>query len=263
MKGPVLIVDSRAQTSMRTNQALSQADFQVVAVASPQDAVAKCGKLDMRLAVIELDAFAPEVAATAAGLKHHWPNIGIVALASPKRGKTDTEMLAGARATGAHAFYVHPLAPADLARRLDELLRQGYGLPERRRTVLVVDDSETIGEIMRAFLKKNGFNIVVKPTWEEALNGWDTLGVDLVFTDIFMPGMGGVEGIRQVRATWAPVPIVAFSEGLDSRMPPDKALLAAQKTGADAILAKPLSEPRVMAAVRSAFSAFETARASA
>jgi DNA-binding NarL/FixJ family response regulator len=228
MKGPVVIIDSRAQTSMRMNQALSQADFQVVAVASPRDAVARYGTLDMRLAVIELDAFTPEIAATAAELKHHWPNIGIVALASPQRGKTDTEMLAGARAVAAHAFYVHPVAPSDLARRLDELLRQG-----------------------------------VKTTWEDALNGWDTLGVDLVVTDIFMPGMGGVEGIRQVRAAWAPVPIVAFSEGLDSRMPPDKALLAAQKTGADAILVKPLSEPRVMAAVRSAFSARETARASA
>jgi DNA-binding response OmpR family regulator len=262
MKGPVLIVDSRAEERLRTAQGLSQAGFQAVPVPTPQDALDKSAALEMRLAVIELDAFSPEVAADAGGFKARWPNIGIVALASAKRGKTDTEMLAGARAIGAHAFFVHPVAPADLARRLDELARQGYGAPERRRTALVVDDSETIGEILRAFLKKNGFNTVVKPTWEAALSGWDTLGVDLVFTDIFMPGMGGVEGIRHVRANWAPVPIVAFSEGLGGRMDPDQALLAAQKIGADAILSKPLSEPRVMAAVRSVFAPRNT-RASA
>jgi CheY-like chemotaxis protein len=263
MKGPVLVVDPRAQESLRTSQALSQAGFQAVPMPVPKDAAYKAAGLQPRLAVVELDALAPEIAASTACFKLQWPSIGIVALASAKRGKTDTEMLAGARVVGAHAFYVHPVGPADMVRRLDELLRQGYGLPERRRTVLVVDDSESVGEIMRALLKKNGFNTVVKPTWEAALSGWDTLGIDLVFSDIFMPGMGGVEGIRHVRANWAPVPIVAFSEGLGDRMAPDKALLAAQKIGADVILSKPLNEPRVMAAVRSALQINEATRASA
>lgn len=261
MKGPVLVVDPRAPESLRTTQALAQVGFEVVPVSALQDAVSQHGKRDMRLAVLELDAIAPAAVARAADLKRHWPYIGIVALASAKRGKTDTEMLAGARAAGAHAFYVHPVAPADLARRLDELLRQGYGQPERRRTALVVDDSETIGEMMRAYLKKAGVNAVVKPTWEAALSGWDTLGVDLVFTDIFMPGMGGVEGIREVRAHWAPVPIIAFSEGLGSRMAADKALSAAQKIGADAIMPKPLSEPRVLGVVNSVLSRPDSKRA--
>jgi CheY-like chemotaxis protein len=239
MKGPVLLVDARATESMQTSQALAQAGYEVVCAPTPHDAFAKYGNLDLRMAVIELDSLAPAVAAAAAKLKTRWPHLAVVALAKAQRGKTDTEMLAGARAVGAHAFFVHPVAPADLARRLDELARQGYGVPDRRRTVLVVDDSETVGEIMRAYLKKNGFNTVVKTTWEAALSGWDTLGIDLVFTDIFMPGMGGVEGIRHVRANWATVPIVAFSEGLGSRMEPDKALLAAQKIGADATLEKP------------------------
>lgn len=263
MKGPVLLVDARAAESLQTAQALAQAGYEAVCAPTPHDAFAKHGKLDLRFAVVELDSLAPAVAAATAKLKTRWPHLAVVALAKAQRGKTDTEMLAGARMVGAHAFFVHPVAPADLARRLDELARQGYGARERRRTALVVDDSETVGEIMRSYLKKNGINTVVKTTWEAALSGWDTLGVDLVFTDIFMPGMGGVEGIRHVRANWAALPIVAFSEGLGSRMEPDKALLAAEKIGADATLAKPLSEKRVMDVVRRVLPTPQPDRASA
>jgi len=253
MKCPVLLVDSRASERRRTAESLSQEDFHVVPVSAPQEALALRGAAAMRLAVVELDSFAPEISDDAAGFKARWPHIGMVDLASAARGKTDTEVLAAPRSIGAHAFYVHPLPPAELARRLSELTRQGYGLPERRRAALVVDDSETTGEIMRAFLEKNGFAAVVKPTWEAVLSGRDTLGVDLVFTDIFLPGMGGVEGIRHVRAKWAPVTIVAFSEGLDGRMESDRALLAARKIGADAILPKPFDEANVTAAIRGVF----------
>jgi DNA-binding response OmpR family regulator len=262
MKVPVLLLDARETESTQTSQALAAAGFAVVCAPTAQAALVNCGNADPRMAVIELDSLALEVGA-AAGLKVRWPHLAVVALAKAQRGKTDTEMLAGARTVGAHAFLVHPVAPADLARRLDELARQGYGLPGRRRTVLVVDDSETVGEMMRTFLKKNGFNAVVKTTWEAALSGWDTLGIDLVFTDIFMPGMGGVEGIRHARANWSPVPIVAFSEGLGGRMESDQALLAAQKIGADATLAKPLDEAKVMALVRQLLPAPELRHASA
>jgi DNA-binding response OmpR family regulator len=197
-----------------------------------------------KIAVIDVDGLDDAMIADMPELKAKWPHMGVVALAQPQRGKTDTEVLAGA-----HAFFVKPISNEELAKRLLDLLQKGCGT-KRKRMALIVDDSATIGEILKTYLRKHGYDAVVKPDWEAALSGWDTLGADIVVTDIFMPGMGGVEGIKHVRRNWGGVPVVAISGGLDTRMTPDDALLAAKKIGADAALSKPISEKQVVDALK-------------
>ena len=75
---------------------------------------------------------------------------------------------------------------------------------------------------------------------EEALLGFEHMPYDLVIADIFMTGMGGIEGIMRMRKARPEVKILATSAGY-SDMSPNAALEAAGKIGADAVLPKPFS----------------------
>ena len=75
---------------------------------------------------------------------------------------------------------------------------------------------------------------------EDALRDFDRIKFDLVVTDIFMAGMGGIEGIQRMREIRPDVKILATSAGY-SEMSPGAALKAAEKIGADAILPKPFA----------------------
>lgn len=75
-------------------------------------------------------------------------------------------------------------------------------LPDLR--ILVVDDSKVMRHIIKNHLRALGFTEV-----REASNGGEALGlleeepVDLIFSDWVMPGMHGIELLRQVRANEA------------------------------------------------------------
>ncbi len=79
-----------------------------------------------------------------------------------------------------------------------------------KTTVLVVDDDQTIAELMRDFLETEGYQV------ETALDGQDALRklkcgpVDCLLLDVMMPGMSGFELCRQIRET-SDVPILFLS----------------------------------------------------
>src|SRR3989304_1302801 len=78
------------------------------------------------------------------------------------------------------------------------------------RKVLVVDDDPVVGRSFTRVLSKKGYVVVTAENGREA---WDRIGreeYDLVFTDIKMPGMNGLEVAEQVKARrpWIPVVIV-------------------------------------------------------
>jgi CheY-like chemotaxis protein len=110
------------------------------------------------------------------------------------------------------------------------------------RTVLVVDDSDTIRRMLRWVLQPVGVRVL------EAANGALALGilerepVDLVVADLNMPVMDGIELTRSVRAlpALAEIPIVMLTT--ERR---DIDVQAALKAGANAYLTKP-SSPAVI-----------------
>lgn len=109
---------------------------------------------------------------------------------------------------------------------------------DSRSRILIVDDDTSILELSVRALRKSKFDIVMADRMEEALAGFGTDSYDLVITDIFMPGLGGIEGIRKMREAWPEVKILAISAGF-AEMSSASALDAARKIGADAVLPKP------------------------
>ena len=109
----------------------------------------------------------------------------------------------------------------------------------RRLHALIIDDSPTVISLTAQTLRDNGFRISTAESMEDAMANVDIAHVDLVVSDIFMPGMGGLEGIKIIKANWPEVKVLAMSAGLETRITPQRATNAAVRHGADAEIHKP------------------------
>ncbi len=121
-------------------------------------------------------------------------------------------------------------------------------MPSRRKIILVIDDSSTIRSLVADMLSKNGHQALEAETVEIVFEDMNRMNFDLAIIDIFMPGMGGIEGIARIKQNWPEIKIIAISAGYDS-MDKDKALKAATLQGADSVLAKPFTDEELMAMV--------------
>ncbi len=110
--------------------------------------------------------------------------------------------------------------------------------------ILVVDDEPQIRRVLRTSLAAEGYSMVDARTAEEALDKLREERPDLVVLDINMPGMGGLEGCREIRAT-SNVPIIMLSVRGSER---DK--IRALDAGADDYVVKPFSAHELLARIR-------------
>jgi CheY-like chemotaxis protein len=69
-------------------------------------------------------------------------------------------------------------------------------------TVLVVEDEPAVRELARRLLVEAGYSVLVAPNGNEALEAWDARNgdIDLVLTDLIMPGMSGRDLAHRLRA---------------------------------------------------------------
>ena len=105
-------------------------------------------------------------------------------------------------------------------------------------TVMVIDDEETHADIVSRVIAKAGHRVDAARNVEEALVEIESRDYDLVITDIFMAGMGGLAGIEKIRQLQPAVMIIAMSAGY-ADMSAAEALEKAREIGADAVLPKP------------------------
>ena len=66
--------------------------------------------------------------------------------------------------------------------------------------VLIVDDEPQIRRVLRSSLAAKGYEVQDAPTGEDALMSLRQSRFDLVLLDVNMPGMGGLEACREIRA---------------------------------------------------------------
>ena len=117
-----------------------------------------------------------------------------------------------------------------------------------RKFILVIDDSSTIRTLVGEMLSKHGYQTLESESVELVFTDMERIEFDLVVIDIFMPGMGGIEGIARIRENWPDVKIIAISAGV-GEMDKEKALQAATLQGADRTLAKPFTEEELIGAI--------------
>ena len=110
--------------------------------------------------------------------------------------------------------------------------------------ILVVDDDPQIRRAMRATLSSKGYEVGDARTGEEALDRLRAEAYDLVLLDINMPGMGGMETCRLIRAG-SEIAIIMLTV---SNTEKDK--VDALDAGADDYVTKPFSMPELLARIR-------------
>jgi len=102
--------------------------------------------------------------------------------------------------------------------------------------VLVVDDDPVIGKSFERVLSGKGYAVITASDGEEALRKLKHENYDVVFTDIKMPGMDGLEVAEQIKASqpWLPVVIITGYGTQDNEA-------RAGATGVSGFLRKPLT----------------------
>lgn len=110
-------------------------------------------------------------------------------------------------------------------------------------TVLIVDDSATMRKIITMHLEASGLEIdtvLQAGNGEAAMELLASNRVDLVLSDMNMPGMGGLGLLDALRTAGNAVPVVVISsEGADALM------ATARAAGADGYLEKPFDPVRL------------------
>ena len=67
--------------------------------------------------------------------------------------------------------------------------------------ILVVDDEESVRDAMQALFEDCGFAVTVAESAEKALEVLRTDTIQIMFFDLMMPGMSGVDLCKEIRAT--------------------------------------------------------------
>jgi two-component system chemotaxis response regulator CheY len=115
-------------------------------------------------------------------------------------------------------------------------------------TIMLVDDSATILLTISSILGKAGYNVEKAANAEEALQKFAAgVDIDLLITDLNMPGMDGIELIREVRKlpTYKFVPILFLStESQQSRKQEAKA------AGASGWIVKPATTDELLNTIK-------------
>ncbi len=106
--------------------------------------------------------------------------------------------------------------------------------------VLVVDDDETVRDVVRRYLEAGGFGVEVAGDGTEGLRLFAERKPDLVVLDVMMPGVNGLEVCRRLRQT-SQVPVVLLTA-----LGEEEDRIAGLRLGADDYVTKPFS-PRELA----------------
>ena len=112
-------------------------------------------------------------------------------------------------------------------------------------TILVVDDNAKIRKLIGIYLRREGFNIVLAADGGEVLQVLANQPVDLIISDIMMPGMDGYDLVKTLRGNGVDTPILmatAKTEFADKKK--------GFEIGADDYMTKPIDMEELVLRVR-------------
>jgi two-component system response regulator HydG len=121
---------------------------------------------------------------------------------------------------------------------------------------MVVDDSPATLEVLQRNLTAAGFRVFTAASVSEALQLLDRTAVDLVITDLKMPGVSGMDLVRHVRENLHNTEVMMITGYATV-----EGAVQAVKTGAEEFLAKPFTDEELLAAVKRALDKLRVRRA--
>lgn len=113
--------------------------------------------------------------------------------------------------------------------------------------VLVVDDDKNICELLRLYLEKEGYGVILAHEGEEAVVKFNALKPDIILLDIMLPGIDGWQVCREIRKK-SNVPIIMITAKQETF---DKVL--GLELGADDYVVKPFEVKEVIARIKAVY----------
>jgi two-component system NtrC family response regulator len=122
-------------------------------------------------------------------------------------------------------------------------------------TILIVDDEKNYLLVLSAVLEEEGYEVLTALSGLEALETQKSSDVDLVLTDMKMPGMDGIELLERIKAYDPDLPVIMMT----AHGTVDKAVEAMQK-GAYSYILKPFDNERLILYVKRAISVYQVVK---
>ncbi|HTV22257.1 MAG TPA: response regulator [Polyangiaceae bacterium] len=238
---PILLIDDSPTFRAVLTEALEQDGYRV--------SIASSGEEGLRVAAVErpdaiiVDGVLPGMDGSTV-IRHVRLDAAlrrVVCLLLTDTNEIDAELRA--LDSGADAFVNKREDPAVLLAKLRAVLRMAQDTRSDDETrsllspsrILAVDDSATYREAVGAALRAEGYDVIQVASGEEALDILSIQSVDCVLLDLMMPGIGGTETCRRIKASPVArdIPVIVLTS-LDDRA----AMLETLGTGADDYIQK-------------------------
>lgn len=132
-------------------------------------------------------------------------------------------------------------------------------------TVLIVDDDDLVRQTLVVGLRAAGFFVLSASNGDDGLRIMNTEIVDVLVTDLVMPGREGIETITHLRREGCSIPIIAITGASTDGMMLGRDysglfLRAAGLLGATRTLAKPFTPGRLAAEIRDCLALSDASR---
>lgn len=120
-------------------------------------------------------------------------------------------------------------------------------MEEKRKTILVVDDEETVLFVSKNHLTAAGYDVLTATTGKSALALMEQTMPDLVLLDVMMPEMNGFAVCRAIRENpaWRKLPVIMVT-GLHVKADSEESL----QSGASDFLSKPVNPEELLKRIR-------------
>ena len=119
------------------------------------------------------------------------------------------------------------------------------------KTILIIDDEEQIRKMLRQMIEKNGYNVFEASDGGEGLQCVKHNHIDLIITDIFMPGKEGIETIIELKRDYPDITIFAMSGG--GSVGPETFLKITNQLGVVETFTKPIDRKALLHAIDTLF----------
>lgn len=122
----------------------------------------------------------------------------------------------------------------------------------RPRTILAIDDDDSLRRVVEYNLMEEGYRVITAADGPSGLEAYQREAVDVVLTDIRMPGIEGIELLARLKAMQPELPVIMLTAfgTIDSAV-------EAMRLGAFDYLTKPFSRDQLRASVRKALEVAE------
>ena len=117
----------------------------------------------------------------------------------------------------------------------------------KKPTLLIVDDDAPQRSLLDSFLKSQNFETIIVDSGEKALQVLASRAVDMMISDVRMPGLSGLETLRRAREQHALLPVLLVTGYADVRE-----AVGAMRDGAVNYLSKPIDLDELLASVQRA-----------